>query len=164
MVFCQSVKMTSKFLFQNIQTFWKGRQGRQGGTCPNLFLSILGNQVGRVDPLWTYEQFSVAAAQKCSNTTKMGFCKCRHLLTIKSIFLIFFMLLVWLCKRPNLKYERKLKFLKIFHKSRNFRVGIFDTLKIPRFMKYFENFQFSLIFHIWALTQPNKKHKKNQKD
>ena len=88
----------------------------------------------------TYEQFSVAAAQKCSNTTKMGFCKCRHLLTIKSIFLIFFMLLVWLCKRPNLKYERKLKFLKIFHKSRNFRVGIFDTLKIPRFMKYFENF------------------------
>ena len=56
-----------------------------------------------------YCMFYVAAAQKCSNTTKMGFCKCRHLLTIKSIFLILFMLLVWLCKRPNLKYELKLK-------------------------------------------------------
>ena len=48
--------MTSKLLFKNVQTFWKGRQGRQGDTCPNFFLSILGYQVGRVDLFWTYVQ------------------------------------------------------------------------------------------------------------
>ena len=77
-----------------------------------------------------YEQFSVAADFNCSNTTKMGFCKCRHLLTVKSIFLIFFMHLNWLGRHLNLKYERKLKIFKIFHKSRNFRVEIFETKKL----------------------------------
>ena len=79
--------------------------------------------------VFSYEQFSVAADFNCSNTTKMGFCKCRHLLTVKSIFLIFFMHLNWLGKHLNLKYERKLKIFKIFHKSRNFRVEIFETQK-----------------------------------
>ena len=46
----------SKLYFQNVQTFWIGRQGRKQSTCPNLFLSILGYQVGRVDPVWTYVQ------------------------------------------------------------------------------------------------------------
>ena len=68
----------------------------------------------------SYEQFSVAVDFNCSNTTKMGFCKCRHLLTVKSIFLIFFMYLNWFGKHLNLKYERKLKFLKIFHKISKF--------------------------------------------
>ena len=45
------------------------------------------------------------------------------------IFLIFFMLLIWLCKHPNMKYERKLKIFKIFHKSRNFWVSNIPTLK-----------------------------------
>ena len=76
-----------------------------------------------------YEQFSVAADFNCSNTTKMGFCKCRHLLTVKSIFLIFFMHLNWFGKHLNLKYERKLKFFKIFHKSRNFWVSNIPNLK-----------------------------------
>ena len=120
--------------------------------------------LSRLFVMITYEQFSVAADLSCSNTTKMEFCKCRHLLTIKSIFLIFFMLLVWLCKRLNMKYERKQKIFKIFHKSRNFQGVKYSYPKISRFMKYFQKFQFSLIFQIWALTQPNKKHKKNQKD
>ena len=68
-------------------------------------------------------------SQKCSNTTKLGFCKCRHYLTIKSIFLIFFVRLIWLCTHPNLKYERKLKIFKIFHKFRNFWVSNIPTLK-----------------------------------
>ena len=46
----------SKLYFQNVQTFWIGRQGRKQSNCPNLFLSILGYQVGRVDPVWTYVQ------------------------------------------------------------------------------------------------------------
>ena len=41
------------------------------------------------------------------------------------------MLLIWLCKRQNMKYEQKLKIFKIFHKFRNFRVEKFETQKFP---------------------------------
>ena len=43
-----------------------------------IFLKIKGQEKPKIFFHLTYEQFSVAAAQKCSNTTKMGFCKCRH--------------------------------------------------------------------------------------
>ena len=59
------------------------------------------------------EQFSVAAAQKCSNTTKMGFCKCCHLLTIKSIFLIFLCFLFHYVSNQNRNMSEKLKFKNI---------------------------------------------------
>ena len=34
-------------------------EGRQKNICQNLFLSILGYQVGRVDPCWTYVEYFV---------------------------------------------------------------------------------------------------------
>ena len=84
----------------------------------------------------------------------MGFCKCRHLLTVKSIFLIFFMHLNWFGKHLNLKYERKLKFFKIFHKSWNFWVSNIPTLKFRDLWNILKMFSFCLYFRFRCL--PNQ--------
>ena len=60
----------------------------------------------------------------------------------------------WLGKHLNLKYERKLKFFKIFHKSRNFWVSNISTLKFRDLWNILKIFSFRSYFKFRCL--PNQ--------
>ena len=100
-----SFEFKSKLLFKNDKTFWIAKQSIQQSTCPNLFLSILGYKVGRIDPVQTYVQTFVVFFWEPSPKLLVKMVYLRYTCEIVTILMSLRSQLRYACNIPKIYQE-----------------------------------------------------------